>query len=216
MGKQYLKIAAVVFGVFSILLNLFLAGMLLRPDEAEAGVQPSEITQPTGTETTVPRDGGFAAALEAAGLNGYAYDIEPLDIHQGREFRVFQGTTTEGKPALARAEKKENGLWEIVTVKTLPREKGRMEMSWVKDAGERRYSRWDKAVQEKEWHYVYYGNDAVKAVELRPEQLPKNTAVSIRQEGETYRIHVVIYGEAGFLLSIGEALEENGCVEPLS
>ena len=216
MEKRYWIIAVVVVGVLSILLNIVLAGMLLRRDDAQAGVQPSESTHPSGTETTVSPDGGFAAALEAADLNGYVQDIEKLDMYQGQEFRVFQGTTKDGKPVLARAEKKEDGLWEIVTVKTLPREKGRMEMSWVKDAGERRYSRWDKAVQEKEWHYVYYGNDAVKAVELRPEQLPKNTAVSIRQEGEIYLVHVVIYGEAGFLLSIGEALEENGCVEPLS
>ena len=216
MGKRYWKIAAVIFGVISILLNIVLAGMLSWPDDAEAGVQPSESTQPTGTETVVPPDGGFAAALEAAGLNGYVDHIEELDLDQGREFRVFQGTTKEGKPALARAEKNELGLWEIVTLKTLTREKGCIEISWVKAAGERRYSRWDDPVQEKEWHYVYYGNDAVKAIELHPEQMPQNAAVSIQQDGATYRIHVVIYGAGGFLMFVREALEANGCVEPMA
>lgn len=215
MGKKYLKIAAVVFCVLSILLNVLLTGMLLEPDDKEAALQPTESTQPSGTEVSVPPDGGFAAALEAAGLNEIVFDIEELDSYQGQVFRVFQGTTKEGKPALVRAEKNDSGLWEIVTLRTLAKEKGRIEISWVKAAGERRYSRWDEAVQEKEWHYAYYGNDAVKAITLKAEQLPKNAAVSIWQSGEAYRIHVVVYGEGGFVLSVGEALEENGCVEPI-
>ena len=68
---------------------------------------------------------------------------------------------------------------------------------------------------ERGWHFVFCGDDAVKLVELYPEQLPENAAVQIQQAGEFYLIYVVVYSEDGFRLEVRVALEENGCVEPM-
>ena len=91
-----------------------------------------------------------------------------------------------------------------------------IDLSWVDFAGIRRYSEKENEIREKEWHFVYCGDDAIKAIELHPEQLPENAAVNIQQAGEVYLIHIVIYGEGEFSLGVRAALEENGCVKPLS
>lgn len=202
--KQYGKIALVVIGVLSVALNLFLAARLWQQPDREEDSLP-------------PMDPAFAAILEDAGLSrdDITY-LKELGRDGKAEFKIFQTTTKEGELALVCAQKPESGVWEIARSKNTAEDMPYISIPWVGDSQTRKYNRWDTEVKEVEYHYAYCGNDAVKAITLEPEQLPKNAAVNIRQEGSFYLIHVVVYSTDGAPnIAVREALEENGCVKPM-
>ena len=202
--KRYWKIAGIVIGVLSVVLNMFLAALLLQRFNREE-------------DTLLPMDPAFAAMLEDAGLrkDSILY-LKELGFNMGRQFKVFQATTEDGALVLAYAEKSEDsGTWEITRSESTTEAVPYIRLAWFGDTQTRKYNRWDTKVTETEWHYAYCGNDAVKAIVLDSEQLPENVAVNIRQEGRFYLIHVVVYAVENFSLDVRAVLEENGCVKPI-
>ena len=163
------------------------------------------------------RESNLAIMLSANGLkSGSITYFTERDEIAGRQFSFFQTTTNKGEPVLVQAERTKLGFWKIVKEERLSENKHFIDLSWVDFAGTRRYTEKENAIREKEWHFVYCGDDAIKAIELYPEQLPENAAVNIQQAGEVYLIHIVVYGEGEFSLGVRTALEENGCVTPLT
>jgi len=116
----------------------------------------------------------FQLSLHFAGLDKESVlYAEELDVDQA-EFKVFQTTTNEGKLALVRANKNKLGFWYIEDIEAQTEEKSFINMSWIKGAGMRRYSHKDMGIDEKEYHFMYGGDDAIKTIELYSEQLPEN------------------------------------------
>jgi len=201
--KQYWKIAGIGIGVLSVVLNLFLAALLLQRVDREEDTLP-------------PIDPAFAAMLEEAGLKreGIRY-LRELGIDYNQATKVFQTTTKEGDLALVQAVKDTSGVWKILYSQNTAEDGPSIGINWFGSKQTRKYNRWDTEVTEREYHFAYCGNDAVKAIALNPEQLPENATVNIQQEGSFYLIHVVVYSTGGMpQFLVQEALEENGCVKP--
>lgn len=192
-------------GVLSVILNLFLAAFFWQRLNREEDTLP-------------PMEPAFAAMLEEAGLkqDGVRY-LKELGFDMGCQFKVFQTTAQDGTLVLAYAEKSEDsGAWEITRSESSAEGMPYISFMWFGGRQTRKYNRWDTEVVEQEYHYAYCGNDAVTDIRLRPEQLPENAAVNIRQEGSFYLIHVALYSTGGMpQVSVREALEENGCVKPM-
>jgi len=160
----------------------------------------------------------FSLMLYGAGLNrdGVIYVLEQKEINNGLEVKMLQTTTKDGELALVWAQKNKLGIWQIENMESTTEEIRFLDMSWMEPSVMRRYSEKEIGIRERGWHFVFCGDDAIKLVELYPEQLPENAAVNIQQAGEFYLIHVVVYDDDGFLIEVRAALEENGCVEPMS
>lgn len=161
----------------------------------------------------------FSIAVYCADLDTEAISyIEQRSIDgNGDEFSVFRTRTNEGNLALVYALRDKFGFWHIDRIKSADATQKYTSIAWVEGAGIRRFSHLEKPSFEKEWHFVYCGDDAVKAIEIFPEQLPNNSAVNIQQSGEFYVIHLVIFSSESVdlnLLDLREVLIENGCVNP--
>lgn len=162
----------------------------------------------------VLQQSSFQLALSFAGLSSKQIQyVEKLDEDQ-TIFKVFQTTTKEGELALVRTEKNDLGFWQVVDIETPTEEDPFINMAWIGSATMRRYDEAAIGIREREYHFAYCGNDAIKTVELHEHQLPKNAAVNIQQAGEFYLIHIIAFASEEFALSIRSALEENGCVPP--
>lgn len=159
----------------------------------------------------------FSLMLHGAGLSrdGVIYLLEQKERNSDVEVKLFQTTTYGGELALVRAQKNKLGIWRIENMEKTTEKMRFIDMGWMEASVMRRYSEKEIGIRERGWHFVFCGDDAIKLVELYPEQLPENAAVNIQQAGEFYLIYVVVYGDDGFSLDVRAALEENGCVEPL-
>ncbi|MBO5891575.1 MAG: hypothetical protein J6Q30_02535 [Oscillospiraceae bacterium] len=162
----------------------------------------------------------FSLMLRVNGLNPGKRDLTYLaELDESRsiggEAKIFQTTTKDGELALGVARKNKLGIWRMETMEVTTDENRFIHISWIEPTVMRQYEGKD-AGREQGWHFIYCGDDAVDLVELHEEQLPENAAVKIEQMEGFYLIYIVVYGDEGFHLAVHEALEENGCVKPLS
>lgn len=153
-------------------------------------------------------------AVYSAGLNNRSISyIEQLDIDIRKQFSVFQTRTKEGKLALVYATRDAFGFWHIDRMKCADDAQDYATITWVKGAGTRRFSFLENAIFEHEWHFVFSGDNAIKAIEFLPDQLPSNSTVNIQQAGEHYLIHLVVFSEESVALDLREVLIQNGCIQ---
>ena len=164
----------------------------------------------------------FSLMLRVNGLNAGKRDLTCLmELDESRSIgskgeKIFQTTTKDGELALGVATKNKLGIWRIQLLKVTTQESRFIGMTWFESSDIRQFENKDGG-REKGWHFVYCGDDAIDLVQLHEEQLPENTAVKIRQANEFYLIYLVTYGEdPDYSFDVHGALEENGCVKPLS
>lgn len=140
--------------------------------------------------------------------------IQQLDVDSnGNQFCVFQAYTDEGNLALAYATRNELGFWHVDRVKSANETQKYAAIAWSKGAGVRRFTHLENAIFEHEWHFVYTGNDAIKAISFSPGQLPDNSTVNIQQAGKQYTIHLIVFSAESVAFDLRELLIQNGCVK---
>ena len=160
----------------------------------------------------------LALALLAVGLR--ADDLheveEPTRRADDRVFCVVQTATTDEEPALALLVRNKIGFWTVENTRIANSDAPDqwVSMAWVLDAGGWQFDSADGGKNHWEWHFAYYGVNAVALVELLPGQIPENVTVNIQQQGNRYWIHVISFEESGENASfdIISLLEENGCI----
>ena len=124
----------------------------------------------------------------------------------------YTKTVSDGKLALVHATRNFWGFWSIKDVVKARDDTG-IGMSWEGEAaGQYAWDAMDEPMQI-EYHYAYIGENALRRVVIKEEQLPVNAAVRISQSYNEYQIHVVhisIEGEVD--VDFGAILRENGCI----
>ncbi|MDK2903106.1 MAG: hypothetical protein PWQ93_1025, partial [Clostridiales bacterium] len=72
----------------------------------------------------------------------------------------------------------------------------------------------DPIFVEDEWHYAYYGTNAIKLIEFLPGQIPCNVVMNIRQAGEKFCIHLITFADPAVIsnINIEALLKENKCI----
>lgn len=135
---------------------------------------------------------------------------------RNRPYTVFLSETMPGgRPVLVYAEKNYWGFWYLEDMVIAEDEGDSVGIYWTNQAFYRRYDPNDDPVFETEVQRAYCGRNAVKLIEIKPEQLPPNTAVNVQQAGNVYRIHTVSYvsGETTPSIDFEAILRENGCIQ---
>lgn len=162
----------------------------------------------------------LSLALLAAGLRADdLHEVEgPTRRADDRVFCVVQTSTEEDEPALALLVRNRIGFWTVENVETISSGGPFQWVSttWILDAGGWQFDSVDGGKNHWEWHFAYYGVNAVALLELLPGQIPENVTVNIQQQGNRYWIHVISFEESGENASfdIISLLEENGCISP--
>ena len=157
-------------------------------------------------------------ALKQADLNtGTVTYIEELDSDNGTLYKVLKTTSDTGALALVRMYRSNLGFWKVEDIELSNSEKGYdfVSLAWMKHASIRRFSFQDTPDFEREWHYVYCGNNAIKEIEPLAEFLPRNVTVNVQQAGESYLIHIITYAnpdETG-TIDMYTILKQNGFVK---
>lgn len=136
--------------------------------------------------------------------------------HSGKAYSVLQTTTKKGDIALVRIEKNDMGLWSVMDKNiTYMNDPYRwVSIGWMVRAGSKRFDLTGDLNPQWEWHFVYYGTNAVENIEILSTQIPGNITVNIQQRGNQYWIHIISFANSGVLneFDIMRLLEENGCV----
>lgn len=165
------------------------------------------------------RANSFVFALKNEGLTtGDIHTVEEHDYDaNGREFKVVQTTSKSGELALALLTKNQFGFWSVTQcdVATADKQRDSVRIGWIQDGGAKRFTHTENAIFEQEWHLAYCGANAIKRIEIFPEQMPANVTVNIQQDGELYWIHVISFAEGEVLndFDLMTILEENGCIQ---
>ena len=160
------------------------------------------------------RAGSFHIALQTKG-----FDTEVVVIDQGdkeysrRKYKVVQ-TTEDGdnggkRPVILQLSKDFLGFWQIDN-RSAPVGSGEpqvVEFAWFGDGSTGNVN------TPMVIHTACYGTNAVKEIEFLPGQIPENVAVSIRQEGERYWIHITSSGDFAFVNNLWENLMKTGCFD---
>ncbi|GHU89612.1 hypothetical protein FACS1894202_08110 [Clostridia bacterium] len=154
----------------------------------------------------------YSIALSRADMSTGHIELIDQDFDaNGDLFRVVRDTSGEGDAArIAHLTRGAFGIWHLsyqasgFTTWGLP-------AVWHKTST-------DNAL-EIQWenHYVYCGNNAKAKVEFKPGQIPNGVAVSIKQDGGSYEVHLVAFAAGGenifgFVSDVPRFLAENGCV----
>lgn len=165
----------------------------------------------------------FSLMLRSADLYpGTVIYIDKLGATEGRierrnrQYTVFLSETMpSGRPALVYAERNYWGFWYIEDIEIAEDEGDSVSLFWTNSAFGRSFNPNDNYIHEREVQRAYCGSNAIKLIEIKPEQLPPNTAVNIQQAGNVYRIHTVSYvsGETTPSIDFEAILRENGCIE---
>lgn len=165
----------------------------------------------------------FPMMLRSAGLNtGTVTYIVEQGVAQGeidkwdKAYTVFLSQTMPGGiPALVYAEKNFWGFWYIEDIVIAEEEGDSVSLYWTNPTFFRRYDPNSEPIFEREVQRAYCGSNAIKLIEIEPEQLPPNTAINIQQAGNIYRIHTVSYvsGETTPTIDFEAILRQNGCIE---
>ena len=84
----------------------------------------------------------------------------------GYLFSVLQVYSDDGEIALIYAKRDASGFWHLSDINDYNDKWGFASLVWFEGAGVRRYSFEENPVFEKEWHFVYCGDNAVKDIAL--------------------------------------------------
>jgi len=156
----------------------------------------------------------FSFALANAGFN--VSDIDTLEHgfdNNNKEFKVIKTSTGKEKVVLAIMTKNKLGIWSISLIHK-NENNGVVSIGWFGDGGVKRYEQTENPIFFNETHIVYYGTNAIKLIELLPDQLPDNVTVSVSQAGEIFSIHLLTRGDSDILNSINvvDLLIQNKCI----
>lgn len=85
----------------------------------------------------------------------------------------------------------------------------------MKQAGFRYLNQEDELISATEWHKIYYGENAIKLIEIPYEKLPSGVALNIQQSGSSYLIHTISYEDPEVLNKIDmySILQELECIK---
>lgn len=150
-------------------------------------------------------------------------DYDPNDIavlergfnNNGKEFRIIK-TRKGDNLALVYMEKNNMGFWTVSYTggNTSPGTR-LVSIGWFKNAGIRRYEVSENPSFSSEWHILYYGNNAIKPIDITPEQLPRGIAFNIQQAGSDFSIHLISYETPDILnqIDIHSLLIDTNCIK---
>lgn len=162
----------------------------------------------------------FSLGLVRAGLN--PHDVEVIEHSHDRvinEFKVIKTSSEKHEIVLALVAKDSMGFWRVKDVNEATSIRPNLvEIAWTRSVGTiitRIFTPTDNPIfVEDEWHYAYYGTNAIKLIEFLPRQIPYNITVNIRQAGQKFWIHLISFTEPDVLsnIDIEALLKENKCI----
>ncbi|WP_028562449.1 hypothetical protein [Paenibacillus pinihumi] len=151
-------------------------------------------------------------------LKSGGYSVSYTTFERGfnandRAYTVI-GTTKNEEIKLIYLEKNSLGFWKMWYDSPSIHSKF-ASTNWTNIAGFRKFDFQDNPQFTFEFHWLYYGINAVKRIELPLEKLPPGTAVNIQQSGDTYSIHLLSYEqpEKWKNIDIYQLLLESGSIE---
>ena len=150
-------------------------------------------------------------------------ELDPGSLHvihrgwdaNGQEYQVLQTANSTGSLALVRCSRNVPGFWRVEDCNPVKDgERNYAQIGWMESGGVKRFIHTESPVFETEWHFAYSGNNALKLIELAPEQIPDNVTVNIQQAGALYWIYVISFAEPDVLnqFDVIGILRENGCI----
>lgn len=148
------------------------------------------------------------------GLNSRDILYSGIDDN-GSVYRIIETVPNRNKIALAYLSKNKLGIWSLSSSASYDKTTGQLaSIGWMRQAGIKRFLASDNPIFETEWHRIYYGENAIKAISFLPGQIPGNIAVNIRQAGNQYSIHLISYESPDKLNNINmkEILKKAGCI----
>lgn len=157
----------------------------------------------------------FNLALKSAGYSDYEINILERGFDDnGHEFKIVElshYTTT----VLANMEKNKYSFWKVSYTKKSAIENKFISFGWMKQAGFRYFNQEDEFISAIEWHKIYYGENAIKLIEIPYEKLPPGVAVNVQQSGNSYLIHTISYEDPEILNKIDmySILQEIECIK---
>lgn len=153
----------------------------------------------------------FRAGIKPENLSSIHTYVES----NGREYRILLNKDANKNITFVQMVKKPIGLWSVeYSMDTMSSKTGLATYGWMRPAGVKSFSMVNP-VFEYEVHQIYYGQNAIKLIEISQEQLPDNVTVHIQQAGPEYTIHFMAYGDADILSKIGvyNLLVSTGCIK---
>ncbi|WP_429148952.1 hypothetical protein [Anaerotaenia torta] len=138
----------------------------------------------------------LSIALRVAGYpHGIAKTLERGFNDSGKEFRIVTARKDDDL-ALVCMEKNNMGFWKVLyTGGITSPDMHLISIGWIKNAGIRRYEVDEDLAFSNEWHNLYYGNNAIKRIDIDPGQLPPGVALNIQQGGRDFMIHLITFEE---------------------
>lgn len=158
----------------------------------------------------------FYNVLKKAGYANYEANILESGFNDnGNEFNIVI-LNRFSTVALVYMEKDKRGKWEVsYTGGKSSIDNKFLTIGWMNEAGFKYYKQSDEPIFETEWHVIYYGENAIRSIEIPLSELPPGVAVNVQQSGNTYLIHTVSYIDPEILnqIDMKMILEETNCVE---
>ena len=144
---------------------------------------------------------GYTIALQRAGFGkDGATTIDAGIDDNGDAYRVVFQYAPDNTIRIAHFTKGKLGSWKVTNAVYGPSsESPLVKMGWMRVASLRRFDIPDEVTADFETHNVYAGNNAVRQIEIPPELLPPNVAVSIHQAGSCFVLHFVSFGDPEIL-----------------
>lgn len=158
----------------------------------------------------------FSLGLIIAGLD--PDDVEVIEHSYDRvmkEFKVIKTSSKEHEIVLALIIKDFMGFWKVeYASEAIAVRPNLAEIAWMRRAGAKRFAHMEDAKFEFEWHYTYYGTNAIKPIEFLPGQIPDNVTMNIHQAGQKFWIHLITFSEPKVIskMNIEALLKENKCI----
>lgn len=158
----------------------------------------------------------FSFSLIRKGYNPNDVDaIEHSFDSNKEEFKVIKTSSKNNEIVLAIITKNSMGFWNVTkTTEATSVSPNMASIAWIRGGGAKRFAHTSNAIFEHEWHYVYYGTNAISLIEFLPGQIPENVTVNIQQAGEQFLIHFITFAEPDVLNSINveTLLKDNKCI----
>ncbi len=143
------------------------------------------------TSFFILRYNSFALAIKKAGYSSLNFAIIEKSFNDnGNQFVI--GKTNDSFPALLYLEKDNMGFWHVIFTggDTSPSRQITC-IAWMKQRGIKYYNQQDNMTFETEKHCLYYGQNAIKLIQLPETAIPSGVAVNIQQSGKEYFIHTI-------------------------
>jgi len=158
----------------------------------------------------------FNMALMSAGYSDYDVNVLERGVDDnGHEFKIVK-LSHYTTAVLAKMEKNKYGFWKVsYTGQKSSIENKFITIGWMKQAGFKYFNENDELITAIEWHIIYYGENAIKLIEIPYEKLPSGVAVNVQQSGKSYLIHTISYEDPEILNKIDmySILQELECIK---